>query len=99
MTDPNEGSPLALWSLTMMRRAYRQLAVNFAACDANATERALDEIENSLLRDLEDVRSQVAEHIGPDESRQIASTIARSIREMTRAARQGVIEARPGRLN
>jgi hypothetical protein len=89
--EDNAALVLAAWSLTMMRRAFRDLAIGFAAVDSDAADRTVMEIEKMVVVQLTALRDKPPKGIVvPPEA---VVEIARNFREMSQGARQDIRQA------
>jgi len=91
MKDPDVSLVLAAWSLTMMRRAFGDLAVSFASVDRGAADKAMHAIEVLVAAELTALRDKPPKGIVvPIEA---LKEIAGNFREMTQSARNAIQQA------
>lgn len=79
---------LQLWSLTLMRSSFENLALAFAAVDAAAADKAIHACEVLTVQSLTKLREEGLNGIAiPNDALQ---TLASNYREMTQGARQQI---------
>lgn len=92
MTDHDDGIERDLiklnFALTMMRRAFRDLAVSFGTVDANLADRALHRIEISFVTDFENLLKKQPEGIARQQMGAAFAMAVEPLREMTQEARR-----------
>jgi hypothetical protein len=89
MTDDAERDSVALrWSIALMSRAFRDLAVSFAAIDGPIAAAAIQRIEADIAINLRAFREKPPEGITRGIINAAMLEIVPPLREMTQGARQ-----------
>lgn len=81
------------WSMTLMRRAFRDLAVSFAAVDAEAADKAIGRTELMVAAEFTAFREKPPKGITAGQVSAMALEVIPPFREMTQEARHLVQQA------
>lgn len=87
MKNPSREAAAFDWQMTMMRRAFRDLAVSFATVDARLADQALMRIEQDAVAGMEKLIQQPPEGVTASQVKAIAVEMIIPFREMTQEAR------------
>jgi hypothetical protein len=91
MKDADTSRVLSNWSLTLMRRGFQDLALAFAAVDAEKADKAIHAIETLVAQQLTALRDEPPKGIAIPMS--ALKEIAENFRDMTQGARKEIREA------
>lgn len=81
------------WSLTVMARAFRDLAAAFGAIDGKSADNTIRDIEKMLVAEFERMLKEPPEGISVAELRAIFAEVVPPFRNMTQEARALVQQA------
>lgn len=79
------------FSMTLMTRAFRDLATSFAALNADAADRAIHNIEAMVARELQALLQKPPEGVTVRDVKLSLTEVVAPLREMTQGAR-GMIQ-------
>lgn len=81
------------WSLTIMARAFSDLATAFAAVDSKGADNAIRDVEKMLVAEFDAMLKKPPEGISVSELRAIFAEVVPPFRNMTQEARALVQQA------
>lgn len=81
------------WSMTMMQRAFRDLAASFATVNPALADEAVKRIEMMVAAEMDRMIKKPPEGISAGELRAAIAEAVGPFREMTQGARQMIQEA------